>query len=179
MANKTNHPVKQFCKYNHDISIFGRSSDGHCNECERIYQAELYLKNKEKIDNRNRQWNKDNKEQKKIYDHQWIIDHPNYSSELHKKWYLENRLEKLAKNKKWDIEHPEVRKLINLRKQKKRRLRIPKFGQEGIVEFYKNCPSDMVVDHVIPLCGKLVSGLHVRWNLQYLTPEINRKKGNR
>lgn len=46
-------------------------------------------------------------------------------------------------------------------------------------EFYKNKPAGMVIDHIIPFKGKNVSGLHVSWNLQYLTPEENMKKGNR
>jgi 5-methylcytosine-specific restriction endonuclease McrA len=49
----------------------------------------------------------------------------------------------------------------------------------AIREFYENCPKGMQARHIIPIRGKEVSGLHVLGNLQYLTPEQNKKKGSK
>lgn len=50
---------------------------------------------------------------------------------------------------------------------------------QEIKAFYEACPPGYEVDHIIPLQGKHVSGLHVLENLQYLTSSENRAKGNK
>lgn len=51
--------------------------------------------------------------------------------------------------------------------------------RESIVEIYKGCPPGHHVDHIIPLRGRTVSGLHVEGNLQYLTARENIVKHNK
>lgn len=61
-----------------------------------------------------------------------------------------------------------------------RKLRIPNWADlRKIREVYIKCPEGYHVDHIIPLQGKLVSGLHVESNLQYLTAKENIAKGNK
>lgn len=50
---------------------------------------------------------------------------------------------------------------------------------EEIKAIYKNCPEGHHVDHILPLKGKNLSGLHVPWNLQYLPDIVNRMKSNK
>lgn len=82
------------------------------------------------------------------------------------------------KGKKRSIE--EQRKLNRMSFMKyymKKRSQTPDDADHDLIkQIYENCPADMEVDHIIPVS---LGGLHHQDNLQYLTPDENKRKGNR
>ncbi|MFI3218381.1 MAG: HNH endonuclease signature motif containing protein [Methylococcales bacterium] len=68
----------------------------------------------------------------------------------------------------------------SIRKRRVHEHQTPKWADlDKIDEIYRNRPEGYHVDHIVPLNGVNVSGLHVESNLQYLTAEENLSKSNK
>jgi hypothetical protein len=101
--------------------------------------------------------------------------------------YHANRDKYLAGGRKWRLNNPDK----NAAKEAKRRAQllkaIPKWADlEKIAEIYRKARNEsarlgveVVVDHIVPLQGRNVCGLHYEGNLQLLTKRENLSKGNR
>jgi len=96
------------------------------------------------------------------------------------KWREDNKEKITAYAAKRHADNP-ARGLANCRKYQASKLnRTPVWANMGSINFFYECrPEGCHVDHVIPLQGKLVSGLHVENNLQWLPASENLSKGNR
>ena len=85
-----------------------------------------------------------------------------------------------ASNKKWRTANPGKRNALTSERRAAVLARVPNWAnKQAIVQFYEQCPSGHQVDHIVPLRGKLVSGLHVENNLQYLPTVENLSKVNK
>jgi hypothetical protein len=104
---------------------------------------------------------------------------PEKYKEIYKRHQYKNKEVVLARTREWrknNLEYDAYRASL-YRASKKHAT--PKWANlDKIKEIYLNCPKGYHVDHVIPLRGKNVSGLHVENNLQYLSAVENLRKRN-
>lgn len=85
----------------------------------------------------------------------------------------------IACDKTYRKTNPEFTRASSSRYRAAKLQRTVLFDQEGIESFYANCPAGHHVDHIIPLQGINVCGLHVLSNLQYLSARDNIVKSNK
>lgn len=97
-----------------------------------------------------------------------------------KKYRSEHRQEYLEYLQYYRVNHAKEYLARTRRYKLSKAQRVPKWADlDKIKEIYKKCPEGYHVDHVIPLNGTNVSGLHVENNLQYLSPQDNIAKSNK
>jgi hypothetical protein len=95
------------------------------------------------------------------------------------KWVV-NKEKVTDTNNRWLDKHTGMRAFYATKRRAAKKHRTPAWASlEAIKTIYANCPEGYHVDHVIPLQGKLVSGLHIESNLQYLPASENAKKFNK
>lgn len=85
-----------------------------------------------------------------------------------------------ARTAKWKRDNKEYYHAYIEARRQKTKLATPYWADlKSIENFYRNRPIGHHVDHIIPLNGKIVSGLRILENLQYLPIIENLKKGRK
>ena len=97
-------------------------------------------------------------------------------SSRNKEYYEEN---KDCYHKSYIDAHRAEYNARNAKRRADRTSATPPWADLEIIKRIYDCAEGDHVDHIIPLNGDLVSGLHVESNLQYLSPEDNLSKGNK
>jgi len=97
-----------------------------------------------------------------------------------KSWVNRNKEKALDYTRTWRKNNLEYDAFRSATRRATKKQQCPRWAQkEEIKKFYLACPKGFHVDHIIPLKGQYVSGLHVLENLQYLPAKENLQKGNR
>lgn len=169
------------CKKNKGVIEFAKHKnrrDGlsaRCKSCDKEYKKEYYEINKSIINEKTSVYYKNNSSRIKKQMKEYARINKAILKNYKRKWKKDNvdkvrftnakrRAEKLNATPKW-LTKDQLKEIANIYKRAK--------------ELEKTTGLKYHVDHIVPLKGKNVCGLHTPWNLQILTAEENIKKGNR
>lgn len=176
-------PMKKCSKCNGDKSehLFYKKKgykDGlssWCKSCEKAYHAEKYVNNKEHISKRNAEWVKNNPEKKAAINKASAERNRDKRNEQCRAYKKRHKGQVNARNsfRRASLQQATPPWLTQEQKQDIKSLYVlaQKFENMFGLEYH--------VDHIIPLNGENVCGLHVPWNLQILESKMNLKKSNK
>lgn len=183
------------CKESKPLKFFHKEKCGKygvkkvCNDCrKRVYQDNIQwykdyaLKNKERLNAQKKVWHNNRSEKQiikdKIRNNEWIKNNPDIIRRAQKNFYdnnpgylgLKAAVQAIKKYKRakciptWLTKQhwTEMREIYALRDE------LQWLSEEKLH-----------VDHIIPINGSIICGLHVPDNLQILPASLNLKKGNK
>ena len=166
------------CKHGH---IAPRKTKGACVECLKVEWAQAAETRAEYFREYNR---KDEVRDKK---HDWYLENRDQViqaaatrpaallKEYRNAWKENNKLQVRADTKARRRKHRDATPNWLTRKQKSEIRQIYQIA----ITMTQTTGEQYVVDHIVPLRGEEVCGLHVPWNLRVITQEENLKKSNK
>lgn len=165
-----------------------------CSKCGELKESTLFYPNrracKQCIFAQNYAWQAKNIEKKRSYTRKSHHKHYDEKREeiliRHKLWRAENKEWMSTYNKQYALENPHILALHRKLRVQILKVQCPSWAnQSKIQSLYKEARRltretgiRHTVDHILPLQGKIVSGLHVETNLQILTKSENSRKSN-
>ncbi len=162
----------------------------------KAYAAAYREANREKLRQQAREYYATHKDQQKANMADWRVRNPewlkaNYQRQREKITTDPDRIEAVRQQRRKHAKTYPERSTAQTRKRQAAQLqRTPAWltdaNFKAMLVFYEEAKSlteqtgvKYEVDHIVPLLGENVCGLHVPWNLQILTQSENRSKGNK
>lgn len=140
-----------------------------------------YAKDPEKARATKKAWRVNNPEKAREVVAAWRANNPEKSVEYSARWRANNPEKSAASTRGWQRRNPEKMCALVAKRAAAQLQRTPPWADLKAIEAIYSAANLLgeQVDHIIPLQGKLVSGLHVPENLQCLPARENQSKGNR
>lgn len=174
------------CKKGHIVKR--KTGNGQCMQCAKEWQqdnkeyfSKYYQENPDKAKERVRKWKQDNKDKVKEINRKYYQENSDKLKEINRKWQQENR----EYFSKWREENPDKVNAFNAKRRASKLQRTTAWANfEDIRMWYElaevlsRSGIKFHVDHVVPLQGKTVSGLHVEDNLTVIPAYMNFSKNN-
>jgi superfamily II RNA helicase len=167
------------CDTTKEIQYFYPSYKSRCKDCLKAQAAPQQEDKKRYL----AEWRAKNPDAAK----KWYQENKEHRYQYNAEYYAQDREQQLARRAAWAKDNPgKVNALISKRTHRINNQTPPWANLDAIREIYERAATltqetgiKHHVDHMIPIQGKTVCGLHWEGNLQILTATENQKKSNR
>jgi hypothetical protein len=182
----TTYVPKKPCKRGH----FLRYTKGKiCVECAKNAAKSWSAGNKARKAENMLVWQRKNREKVRQTNQNWQKTHPESVKVRQKRWQEANPSAVVKKTQRWQAKNPGYTTAQVMKRKAKKLNATPAWltatDYLELESIYAYCGAlravglNYHVDHIVPLQGKRVSGLHVPWNLQVIHATENLRKHNK
>jgi hypothetical protein len=136
-----------------------------------------------------KEWHLNNPERLREFRAKWAQVNRDKKAMQDQRWAEQNRERSNAHKKRWNKQNAGAKRALDRKRFAAQKQRTPVWLDVvdcAEMEFtyiwcnaLRSCGLDYHVDHIVPLQGKIVSGLHVPSNLQVIPAKLNLSKHNR
>lgn len=180
----------------------------HCKSCVSLKGKKKYETTKEEIKNKSKEryhakkgqewftksrkrsaakYYDNNKEKIKVGRKKYNLENKEKISSKNKRLYRKNKEKKLLQNKRWKAKNKYLLSFYAAKRRHAISLATPKWANMDLIksiyikcsEVCKDTGVPHHVDHIVPINGDSVCGLHVENNLQIITATENMSKGKK